>query len=242
LALKALVVHAKVSPYLSIATAESYQYRSSYLLPPPSTLIGALGRSVYHFTGKGDGYSSENLRVLKGFVKDVFVKPLSSILRIGTLIRRSRTLENKERRIDAMVREQLFVKDLLLIFLIDSTLVPSEFSNLMLSLPSSMDRLGDTESLISVINVEMLDTIEVKGETVIDTYVKRDLLQFFSGNYVATIFPSLWEPKKPVSYLLPLVSKAQQPGIYDPSIFKIMPGEDALTLDVSGRCTIVTHR
>ncbi|MEM3382784.1 MAG: type I-A CRISPR-associated protein Cas5a [Nitrososphaerales archaeon] len=247
MSLKALVVHVRASPYLSIATAESYQYRSSYLLPPPSTLIGALGRSLYHFTGKGEGYNSENLRLLKGFVKDVFVKPLSSTLRIGTLIRRLRTLELNEspeikRPIDAMVREQLFTKDLLLIYLIDFALLPTELSHLMLSLPYSMDRLGDTESLISVMNVEMLNVLNLKDEVIVDTYVKRDLLQSFNGNYVATAFPSLWEPKKPASYLLPLISRPQQPGIYDPSTFRATPSKDALALNVSDRCVIITYR
>lgn len=247
LAIKALVVYARVSPYLSVATAESYQYRSSYLLPPPSTLIGALGRSIYHFTGKGDGYNSENLKLLKGFVKDAFIKPVSSIIRIGTLTRRLRTLELKEspeikRPIDAMVREQLFIKDLLLIYLIDCTSLPSELSHSLLSLPYSIDRLGDTESLISVINVEMLDAMNLGDEVIVDTYVNRDLLQSFNGNYVATTFPSLWEPKKPVLYLLPLISKTQQPGIYDPSTFRAILGKDAFALDVSGRCVVVTHK
>jgi CRISPR-associated protein Cas5 subtype I-A len=92
----------------SVKRAEAFQYSPSYLLPPPSTLFGAFARGLFLLRGLSAPKNEENARKI---IKTVTVRALSPLVRTGAIVKRLRTLEQREKeesfkpRTDAMVRE-----------------------------------------------------------------------------------------------------------------------------------------
>lgn len=142
-------------PFFSVAK-RSYQVRTSFLLPPPSALKGALAKGLILL--KPEKYASSSLdeAALKAIkeiesklvdIKAVSVAPLSPLIRNAFLLKRLRNLESgsNAEKSDAMRREYTFTRELLVAYIFKN--LTQEEKNLYLKAAMLIDVIGDTESL-----------------------------------------------------------------------------------------------
>ncbi len=187
------------------STAErTYQVRTSLVLPPPSTLIGALARGLAYLRNDSGSSLDELAKKLVNAVKSKLVmvsaRPWdSAVVRNPFLLSRLRTLEpgkgkdteNKDtKNSDALVREYMFSRELLIIFIFRD-LDEGEKDELKKA-AFLLNSLGDTESIGSVIDVQWLPILTKR--TRLNTYVSLGscTLSMLKGSYM--IQPMLKEP------------------------------------------------
>lgn len=171
-------------PFFSLKHIESYQVAVSYPVIFPSTLVGAFGYALSLLGEcKGDecskAYSNYILKA-REFVNESRRTIISS--KFPVILKRFRTLEHKgnnynlpekidkiSKSTDAMVREYVFTPERDFVFIVKND---KEIDVVKKAL-RLIDRLGDSESLVSVIDVREEELTEctynnvnvmVKGE------------------------------------------------------------------------------
>jgi len=234
-----LLVKADLKPasYFSIKRAEAYQFFPSYVLPPPSTLLGAFARGLFLLRGMP---APDNEEVAKRMIVTATVRAISPLAKTGTLVKRLRTLEPREGeerkegfkpRTDAMVREIVSSPHLEIYYVINereaSKNLGEHFNNEVKRIIYSIERLGDSESLVTVLSVQtmMVNVREPDPEVVVNTILVEDLVEKekVSGDYIYTIMPDMKDRRKPKGYFIPLVHNKDRTDVYNPSEFRVKP-------------------
>jgi CRISPR/Cas system-associated protein Cas5 (RAMP superfamily) len=92
----------------------------------------------------------------------------------------------------------------------------------------SFDRIGDSESLVSVKSVELENVCIEKpdSEVVVNTVIEEELGNIISGSYIYTIMPSMFDRKQPKGYFVPLSVMEDRTDVYFPSEFTVKPKKD----------------
>lgn len=249
------------APFYSIGVPVSYQAAISYPLPPPTTLVGALTftmsmRGALVGTGDGDAYIESCVKEVLKLVKWVTVKPLSIIRRENYILSRFRTLEPEDResemggklKRDAMVREY-YGGTLALIYLLAEN--RTQMVKKVEAALYILERLGDTESLVSVegvcsARVEPLP----EGEHYVDTYfplkyVKPDSLRgsvlLYDMHPVESslkVKRSLRDLRELEPFALPLRETGK--GILSPTKVRVQPAEGCRLLRIEAEQNIGT--
>ncbi|ASJ12049.1 type I-A CRISPR-associated protein Cas5a [Thermococcus thioreducens] len=144
-------------PFYSVAR-RSFQVRTSLILPSPSALKGALARGLVLLRG-ADGENLDDVarKAVEELdeklvdAKAVGVAPLTPMVKTAFLLKRLRNLEkgSKPEKDDAMRREYVFTKELLVAYIFKN--LTEEEKNLYLRAAMLIDTLGDTESLSTVV-------------------------------------------------------------------------------------------
>ncbi|MEM3449542.1 MAG: type I-A CRISPR-associated protein Cas5a [Nitrososphaerota archaeon] len=225
----------------SIKRAESYQFASSYLLPPPSTLLGAFARGLFLLRGMP---SPRNEEEAKAMIITATIRALTPLTRTGVVLKRMRTLElrdeNEEEsfkpRSDAMVREIVSLPKMEGYYLFNKKKVleslGQEIESEIKRIFYSIDRLGDSESLVSVTSV-VVNSVEAEktSEKVeVNTVIEKDFTETVSGDYIYTIMPDLRDRSKPKGYYIPLSVDSKRTDVYYPSKFHVMPKENTFAV------------
>ncbi len=200
-------------PLYSVRHVETYQTASSYPLLPPSTIMGAVGLALASMNNcrgsvcEGRPYL-ELAREYVGKARDVAVGPL---VKSTVVLRRSRGVL-EERRLprsleeirgfsDAMVREYVFLGEKVLL------VVPRRHSRKLEKALWLLERLGDTESLVSVRDVAMVEAEEC--EAPVNVVVRASVVR--GGRFVAVRMHD--EEGKEDLFALPL--RAVRGGVYE---------------------------
>ncbi len=152
-------------PLFSLKQPLAFQVADTNLLPSPSSLRGALAKSLAyihpnHFNGNDFQSLVESwLRKVEEIVPFVTAKPKSCVIKGTVILSRLRTLEQRERKEprDAMRRGITFLYKLKACFIVNErraieTLGSGALNKIWRAL-WIMDRIGDTESLIFVSDV-----------------------------------------------------------------------------------------
>lgn len=240
------------APFYSIRVPVSYQAAISYPLPPPTTLLGSLAfamstTGVLVGTGDRDVYVESCVKEVFKLIRWVTVKPLSVIKRESYILSRLRTLEPNRRKsgtgekpTDAMVREY-YGGTLAIIYLLTENRadrVKEVESSLY-----AVERLGDTESLISVDGVcsALVEPLP-EGDYHVDTYfplkyAKPDSLRgsillydMHPMEFSLKVKRNLEDMKELEPYALPL--KETGKGILSPTKVRVQPAEGCRLLKV----------
>lgn len=186
------VVEVKVRPQLfSIRRPLSYQVADAFILPQPSSLVGALASCLaklgFRAIKVGDEYVKALINyVLKGLVR-VAIKPVSPVMASPVVLSRLRVLEKNleeleiEGRVsDAMIREYVY-GSFILYFVFHNNELSSKAQKALFLL----ERIGDTESLVAIESVNLCSLKELKETADIDTSTRADWVESISGNFVA---------------------------------------------------------
>lgn len=178
-----------VSPY-SIRHTLSYQVAASYPLPPPSTIMGAIAKALAYF-----GYCKDPndcLKVARSLIAKVRAAVTSkSILSKNSIIlsRIRKVLEDKKlpkslsefvKFRDAMLREYVFTTDSLLVLVVPRASDPQGLNRIVKTL-YLVDRLGDSESLVAIENVQIASAHR-SNSPFVNVVVKADVVS--GGNYI----------------------------------------------------------
>ncbi|MDW7989956.1 MAG: type I-A CRISPR-associated protein Cas5a [Archaeoglobaceae archaeon] len=187
-AMNVLFVHFRL-PFYSIAK-KSFQVRSSLLLPPPSALKGALAKGLALLFSSNkrnlDELAKELVAEINRKLIDtiaVFASPPTPVVRNYFLLKRLRTLEPQtskkgksefeeseegiSEKTDAMRREYIFSHEIYAIYIFKN--LTEEEKMCYKKAATLIDTLGDTESLVSVINADFVHIEKVRG--LIEFYV-----------------------------------------------------------------------
>lgn len=168
-----LFVHFRL-PFYSIAK-KSFQVRFSLILPPPSALKGALAKGLALLSSsnkkKLDELAKELISEINRKLIDVTAVTASSptpIVRNYFLLKRLRTLESEgsekkkseaeedktSEKTDAMRREYIFSHELYAIYIFKNLTEEEKIRYKKAAM--LIDNLGDTESLVSVVNADFV--------------------------------------------------------------------------------------
>lgn len=186
------------APLYSVKRPEAYQTGVSLPLPQPSTLVGALARAAAIAEGNpaglpsgvaGDDYVRELTEWILGKLELVraVAKPVGFLARSSFMLSRVRALEEsgkdilskmeKGRRIaDAMVREYYWGR-LALMYVFKGDID----SRRVLTWLSLLERLGDTESLVSPERVGEAKLEPLGSEGDVDTYTPVKWVESYDG-------------------------------------------------------------
>ena len=213
-------------PFYSIGK-RSFQVRTSLLLPPPSTLKGALAKGVILLKGiKGDTLDEIAEATIKELEKKLIyvgAKPYRSVIvKSPVLLKRLRNLEDpkKPEKSDAMRREYTFVREILAVYVFKG--ITAEEKALYQKAAYLIDQLGDTESLGSVINAEFIEIQEKAAP--IRLYVPVKSLRVSGYFLVENMFENsdFGKKVKEIPYYLPLEEVRYRRAVYyreiDPGI------------------------
>lgn len=250
-----LLVKADLTPasHFSIKRAEAYQFFPSYVLPPPSTLFGAFARGLFILRGMS---SPDNEEVAGKMIATATVRAISPLAKTGALVKRLRTLEPREGeerkegfkpRTDAMVREIVSSPHLEIYYVINekeaSKTLGKHFNDEVKRIIYSIERLGDSESLVSVSSVQttMVNVEKPNSEVVINTILVEDLVEKVSGDYIYTIMPDMKDRRKPKGYYIPLVLNKDRTDVYNPSEFRVKPKIHTLMVEFNTTSILFTE-
>ncbi|MEM2996207.1 MAG: type I-A CRISPR-associated protein Cas5a [Candidatus Bathyarchaeia archaeon] len=222
----------------SVKRAEAFQFFPSYLLPPPSTLFGAFARGLFLLKGFP---APQNEEYAKKMIITITARALTPLSRTGAIIKRLRTLELRgERgetfkpRTDAMVREIISTHKIEAYYLINEDealkILGNDITIHIKRILYSIDRIGDSESLVSVqsVDLEEVDTKKPGSEVIVNTVLEDDLGEIISGNYIHTMMPYMFDRKRPKGYYIPLSIIEDRTDVYYPSEFILKPKNNAL--------------
>ncbi len=194
---KPLVVEVIVrpSPY-SIRRPLSYQVADAFPLPQPSSLMGALVcclAKIKFLSAKGvkDEYIRELVEQVLDKTITATIKPLSAITVNPVILTRLRVLEKKLDTVsesiergrlvtDAMVREYAYGGFAVYFVFRDGGLVEPSLKALYL-----LERMGDTESLVSVESVNLCEVELIGDEGEVDTSTRADKVREVYGDFMA---------------------------------------------------------
>ncbi|RLF05131.1 MAG: type I-A CRISPR-associated protein Cas5 [Thermoprotei archaeon] len=229
------------APLFSVRKPLTYQAAAAFPLPQPSTLVGALACSLAVTYGgvegvKGDVYVKECCKLVLRELVRATVKPLTPVARSSLTLSRMRTLElgsdKVVRRIerggrirDAMIREYFYGRLGLLYVFRDGELASKAVKALYL-----LERLGDTESCVSVDEVGEGELEPLGEEGVVDTYTPADWVRTVRGAFsldsmcpeeVAAIVIRKREDimRRLVKYVLPL--REIRENLFAPSPYRV---------------------
>jgi len=209
----------------------SYQVRPSLLLPSPSGLKGALAKGIILLSGKKgnslDEIAEKTVKELEDKLIYVGAKPYkSSIVKTPILLKRLRNLEEEKNpeKSDAMRREYVFAREILVIYVFKD--LNEEEKDLMLRAVYLIDQLGDTECVGNVIKAEWVKVKEEK--TPLKAYVKFKKVSKMSinGGIIENMLetPNFGNEAKEEPYLLPLIEKRYRRSSYYVESDKIVDG------------------
>lgn len=184
---KVVIAKIKVLPY-SIRHMLSYQVAVSYPLPSPSTLLGALVRALIYT--KECENSEKCLERAKNIIAKirVAVTQTCKLSKSTIVLSRLRGIMEEERLPasinevpkfrDAMLREYMFTIDGLLILVIPKN---SENLSSIVNALYLVDRLGDSESFVTIEDVSVAEAVESTNNYV-NVVVKANTA--IGGNYI----------------------------------------------------------
>lgn len=237
--LKALKISYLIT-FFSSKIPFSYQIKLSHILPPPSTLYGVLAKNIalnyniYTEAAASHEKYVDFLRELKEAVYAARVRPLTPIVKSPSLIRQVRF---EKQTSDAMVREYVRTCSFETYFIINTEVFEKTFGKLTKLIAYPSDRIGDSESLATVTNAEILSLEHVQAPTnsvVLDTYTPLELIRDFSKGTVAML--SDVTPEGSIvrkQYLMPLeVIRRNDLEIYTPIKLAVKVKEDVKILRV----------
>jgi CRISPR-associated protein Cas5 subtype I-A len=209
----------------------SYQVAICPPLPLPAALLGALIRAYARLDrdvskDKVDEAAVEYLQRLKeyGISATCKLSPGSSLIKGAVLLKRFRTLEatppKGEEKSDAMRREYVFHNKLDIFYLFDSP--PHDFKKIEQA-GYLIDRIGDTESLITVeeiitvSNQNPVDDQKVEINTVtpfdlLDEHPSNGMIWNGLAESIYPIYPG--REAKPGVFVLPLETKVSKGSEY----------------------------
>lgn len=192
--MKAFVVSLNF-PIFSLKLPLAFQVADTSLLPSPSSLRGALAKTLAYFhpfSGNDFQEAVEQwmLRV-EEFVPYVTVKPESEIMKGSVILSRLRTLEQRGREDprDAMRRGITFIHCVKACYVINEEKAKKVLGEDALDQIKEalwlIDRVGDTESLSNVYSVEgPLDLSLVGDEGEINTITNESLVELIGQAYI----------------------------------------------------------
>ena len=162
--MRALVLSIRV-PFFSIKLPEAYQVAASYDFLMPSTLFGALCASLCVLNGWKEEECKEKLKGTK--VRELYPRKVVLASKFPVILRRVRgvleegrlpsSLDEATGFFDAMVREYVFTLDERKAIIVTDRLDEVKEAAWLIS------RIGDSESLLSVTNVEEVELEECRG-------------------------------------------------------------------------------
>ena len=181
-------------PILSLKQPLAFQVADTNLLPSPSSLRGALAKSLAYFYQNffnGSDFQSlieKWLRKIENVVPYVTAKPETMIIKGTVILSRLRTLEQRGRTEprDAMRRGITFLQKIKACYIVDEKQAKKELGEDALEKIKhslwNMDRVGDTESLISVSEVLGPLSLKLLGtEGDVNTVTNYDLAGTLDG-------------------------------------------------------------
>ncbi len=192
--MKAFVVSLSF-PIFSLKLPLAFQVADTSLLPSPSSLRGALAKTLAYFhpfSGNDFQEAVEQwmLRV-EELVPYVTVKPESEIMKGSIILSRLRTLEQRGREDprDAMRRGVVFIHRIKACYVVNEEKAKKELGEDALDQIKEalwlIDRIGDTESLSSVSDVEgPLDLSLLGDEEEINTITNESLVELIGQAYI----------------------------------------------------------
>jgi CRISPR-associated protein Cas5 subtype I-A len=237
----------------------SYQVAISPPLPLPAALLGSLIRA-YARLDKGvardkvDEAALEYLQRFRNYGVSATCKLSldSSLIKGAVLLKRFRTLEatppKGEEKSDAMRREYIFSNKLDAFFLFDSP--PDDFEKIEQA-GCLIDRLGDTESLVTVEEVVTISNLSLVNnrEIEINTITPFDILDEHpsSGMIWRGLAESVHpvEEAKPMAFVLPLETKVSKGSEYFVGCSfraKVKDGIKIYTFEFKGENITTAHR
>jgi len=182
-------------PIFSIQRPLSYQVGDSLILPQPSTLVGALSfclskAELIKAQGYGNTYLKNLIKIVREGLARVTVKPLTPIISTPVLLSRLRTLEwsidkiekkisRGEKLTNAMIREYVFGTYSIYFLFTDNELAKKSIKSLPL-----LSRIGDTESLSSVVSVDEAKFVGKRKKGLVNTYTPCDWVTEISENFL----------------------------------------------------------
>lgn len=165
----------------------AYQIKTSSILPPPSSLLGAIYKNYVKVLDLDYSKSSlvkflsdviyVGLTLLppKADLDTVIIKKFSVLLKHHRIEKDPKSRE-KGRRIDAMAREYVFTSGRMI-----GVLVAKNLDSPLIEAVESMEYLGNSESIVSVkvlerdLPVEMLDVNKVMDKNVMLQIISSDI-------------------------------------------------------------------
>lgn len=182
-------------PIFSLKLPLAFQVADTSLLPSPSSLRGALAKTLayFHPFSSNDFQEAVEQWMLKveEFVPYVTVKPESEIMKGSVILSRSRTLEQRGREDprDAMRRGIVFTRSIKACYVINEEKAEKVLGeNALDQIKEALwliDRVGDTESLSSVSGVEgPLDLSVVGDEGEVNTIINESLVELISQAFI----------------------------------------------------------
>lgn len=192
--MKAFVVSLSF-PIFSLKLPLAFQVADTSLLPSPSSLRGALAKTLAYFHPfSGNNFQEaveEWMLRIEGFVPYVTVKPESELVKGSVILSRSRTLEQRGREDprDAMRRGVVFIHCIKACYVVNEEKAKKELGEDALNQIKEalwlIDRIGDTESLSSVSNVEgPLDLSLIEDEGEINTITNEFFVELMDQAYI----------------------------------------------------------
>jgi len=232
-------------PLFSSKLPTAYQIAISAPLPLSATLIGALVRALARVDQGCSGVNQEEAAkkglelMLSGLLEATSRVTCDGVTRGTVILKRSRELEGRATegsfRTDAIRREYVFSRKLQIIYIFKD----DEKAKLALRAISLMDRIGDTESIISPVEWGISNVRRVEGDGV-NTTIRGSLVKEMpDGCYSiirAYLIPRLtnWPQRPKVDTFYIPIKTTTRLGltVLTPSMLKIRPIEDSFIVEV----------
>lgn len=212
------VVVAKLNfPLFSVKLLETYQVAVSYPFLPPSTIVGALGKGLAE-VGRCRG--ARCIEVARRIVKRAR-DAASEALKTAVILRRARGVL-EEGRLPHGASELIKFSDALLREYVMSAerhilIIPRDDVEAAAEAAWHIERLGDTESLVSV-EVKIVEARRCEGS---DVNVAVDLSEAASGLF--TVYTALNEEGEKADFAVPVVAGGSE-GVYKPGRVEVRGG------------------
>jgi len=210
-------------PITSVRHIDTYQVATSYPLIPPSTLIGAIGYALGRMSKCRAGYDfrqSECFKVVRTLVSkarmcsssaskaSVMLKRVRGVLEEGVM---PKTVDEFTKFSDALIREYIVFEKMKA--LIIPTKQDKDVIDAIAKAMWLIERLGDSESLVAVTKVSIVDA-KPCNEDMVDVVVKANVVE--GGNLI--LMRGSDEDYNITSLAYPVTSRA---GYFMPSSIKV---------------------
>ncbi|MGQ9469276.1 MAG: type I-A CRISPR-associated protein Cas5a [Nitrososphaerales archaeon] len=267
-------------PIYSIKLEEAYQVGGSYLLPPPSTIIGSFLQSLAMvksgiFYGKNLNEAiSAALSFSNEYIIAATIRALEPIVPATIIVNRWTILEANERRKkegsvqykevkdyakvrDARIREYLTSMSLKIFLLFHDAILERITSDELKIILFNISRMGDTESLVSVIEEPEIIKAQPyrKDREVVNTLTPTSYVTNFPLEVVYSdmySFPHYGKyvrsgkeksVGKPERYILPLrMRKFYESYAYEPTSFEAELAQDVDIVEADGDKILVRSK
>lgn len=216
------------SSFFSIRQPHSFQSAIVYPLPPPSTLKGLLANAMYQNSTK------DPLETLKEVESKIFLCTALSRhpLSVSSATVRLRVFDKGKWGKDALPRQFAFALKISCAAISEDSGYANKLSN---ALESSVLYLGDSESLITVSEVIVIDAettnIQQGSEVELNTYAPAELFDNIYGEAtIYWVFENASEHKTQRQYVFPLKNRG---NLFYPSTFRGQLKKEATLLKVA---------